>query len=378
MSHELRKVLISKVQELREGRKCICLFNFDRDCDPHYIPGLTCQFALDVKEPLFRVLKESRSNQKIDLFFYTRGGQLDAVWPIVSLLREFDKDFEVLVPFACNSAGTVVSLGAKKIHLTPISELSPIDPTGGNQFNPEDEIAKGVRVGISVEDVAAYREFVVRQFGYELETLNDDGADAQAKARAQELLAPYLARLTDRVHPLALGNIHRVQQQGRRLARELLRLHTSDHKEIDGVIDQLSSKFFSHRHMLNRQEARDLFGDRVVFADGPLSQALDDLLRAYEQDFQLRRKFVANEQFTQPINEKEVRFIGGAVESYNWSYLFETKLRIRRVPVVPPNINIQLQPNQGLTPVAGLPTRIDFDRISEGWVRNTSPQGYTV
>ena len=89
---------------------------------------------------------------------------MNAVWPIVSLFREFDENFEVLVPFRCHSGDTLVALGTKKIVLTPLSELSPIDPTTGNQFNPSDPSNPSARLGISVEDVVAYRTFVLDQF----------------------------------------------------------------------------------------------------------------------------------------------------------------------------------------------------------------------
>ena len=56
------------------------------------------------------------------------------MWPIVSLIREFDKDFEVLVPYRCHSSGTLTALGAKRIVMDQLSELSPIDPSTGNQF----------------------------------------------------------------------------------------------------------------------------------------------------------------------------------------------------------------------------------------------------
>ena len=45
-------------------------------------------------------------------------------------------------------------MAAKRIVMTRLAELSPIDPTTGNQFNPVD--GKGNRLGISVEDVRAY------------------------------------------------------------------------------------------------------------------------------------------------------------------------------------------------------------------------------
>jgi hypothetical protein len=105
----------------------VCLFNFDRQCNPP-VPGISLQFQSDIKEALFRVLKESaHAEQGIDLCLYTRGGDVNAVWPIVSLLREFDQNFQVLMPFPCHSGGTLVALGAKKIHSVLQISLSTAD-----------------------------------------------------------------------------------------------------------------------------------------------------------------------------------------------------------------------------------------------------------
>lgn len=118
MAYDDRRALIQRVEELR-GRRLICLCNFDRQEEPLNL-GLSTQFAAELKEPLFRVLKETAEVGKgIDLLLYTRGGDTNAVWPVVCLLREFDGDFEVLVPFRCHSSGTLVALGAKKIWMTP-------------------------------------------------------------------------------------------------------------------------------------------------------------------------------------------------------------------------------------------------------------------
>src|SRR5262245_25815313 len=154
MAYNDRKSIFEAIQRLRDGRRAIALCNFDRESDPP-LPGLSIQFYADLKESLFRVLKETKAEKGLDVFLYTRGGDVNSVWPVVSLLREFDQDFEILIPFRCHSSGTMLALAGKRIWMGPISELSPIDPSTGNQFNPIDQSATNKRLGISVEDVNA-------------------------------------------------------------------------------------------------------------------------------------------------------------------------------------------------------------------------------
>jgi ClpP class serine protease len=125
-------------------------------------------------------LKETlNTGDKLDVLLYTRGGATNAVWPIVSLLREFDSNFEVLVPYRAHSSGTMLTLAAKKIVMTRLAELSPIDPTTANQFNPQ--LDKQL-LGIAVEDVTAYKEF--------WQSAVASGLPAE---KAAPLLQPYLA-----------------------------------------------------------------------------------------------------------------------------------------------------------------------------------------
>jgi len=188
MTWEQRKPLIAAVEAQRGGRKLVTLLNFDRPSIPE-IPGLSENFSSEVKAPLFRVLKETKhGGAGLDLLMYTRGGDTNAVWPIVSLLREFDPDFQVLVPYRCHSSGTLLCLGAKRIVLGPLSELSPIDPTTANAFNPNAADNKA-KLGISVEDVTAFKKFVLDQLDC---TPTTKGAKLQA-SRAQ--MAPFLQQL---------------------------------------------------------------------------------------------------------------------------------------------------------------------------------------
>jgi len=356
-----RKKCFAKVEKLRPGRTLVALFNFDRASDDANL-GVNIIFNADMKEALFRVLKETPKGKGIDLCLYTRGGDTNGVWPIVSLLREFDPEFEVLVPFRCHSAGTLLALGAKRVVLTELSELSPIDPTTGNQFNPQDPAGKWL--GISVEDVQAFRDFAQDQVG---------GGNGVKSAQGVEA---FMMKLVDRVHPLALGNVHRVHKQIQRLAKELLALHPVKGRDSADAVKALTSEFQSHLHMISRQQAKETLGEQIAFASRPLAAALDELLRAYEDDFNLRRPFIVKSHLGDATIQ-EATFVGGAVESRMWSYLFKTRGRLHQFSALPPNVQVQIPLGQGMPLVPGLPREHRFEMLSQTWEHNTEPQGVT-
>ena len=369
MNYEERKPLLQRVVELRAGRCLVCFLNFDRLSEPQ-LPGLSTHFNADVKEALFRVLKESKPQEGLDLLLYTRGGDTNAVWPLVSLIREFDQDFEVLVPFRCHSSGTLATLGAKRIVLTGLSELSPIDPSTGNQFNPRDPVNPKSGMAISVEDVRAYRSFILEQLDGSKE---EKGGESPLPPDALSLLQ----RLTSEVHPLALGNVHRVLQQIKQLAANLLNLHPVDGEDPQEIVRALTTQFFSHLHMINRYEAKEILGSRVEFASDDLADALDDLLRAYEGKFALRRKFYLS-NLLDGDSEVRFRFVGALLESATRSYLFETAGIVRQVAKPPANVQIQVPVGQSIPLVPGMPRDTQVEVNSQGWVHNKEQQGVTI
>jgi ClpP class serine protease len=60
------------------------------------------------------------------------------------------------VPYKAHSAGTMIALGADEIVMSDLSEISPIDPSTANVFNPSDPTNLQNKIPISVEDVIAY------------------------------------------------------------------------------------------------------------------------------------------------------------------------------------------------------------------------------
>lgn len=368
MNLDARKNLFKEIEKLRKNRKLITFFHFDRSSTPQ-IPGLSTSFQPDSKEALFRVLKETiKGSEGIDLCLYTRGGDTNSVWPIINLIREFDQDFEVLVPFRCHSAGTLLAFGAKKIIMTPLAELSPVDPSTGNQFNPIDPTQDKKRLAISVEDVQAFRSFIIEQFDLEADKKDE---------LWRKFYQPFLDKLSSEVHPLALGNVYRVHQKVTQLAERLLKFHKKNAAQIEKIITYFTTESYSHLHMICRHEARDVLGEETIeFAPKDLSEKLDNLLRGYEVHFQLRKDFFLNSFIGDGLRE-DVRFIGGAIESSIWSYLYETNAIIQQSSRIPPNVQLQIPQGQNVPLIPGLPRDINFEVISQGWERNKEPKGFT-
>ncbi|MEQ8927060.1 MAG: hypothetical protein RLO81_14670 [Fulvivirga sp.] len=272
MSKNERIGIIKEIQNNRES----CLISYVTTTRA----GGEVQMAMDSIRHIFQHIQDFKKEEKfnIDLFLYSNGGDGTVPWRLVTLIREYSKRFSVLIPFRAFSAATLTALGADEIIMHPMGMLGPTDPTVSNDFNPENPTTKQ-KLGISVEDVTAYINLIKEDAGI---THEDE-------------LVQAFTKLTDKVHPLALGNVKRSLSQSRMMARKLLALHMDKAKEqhqIDEIIDNLTSKLFFHGHPINRTEADKEVGIRTVKkANEEIEGLIWNLYLEYEKEMKLNDPF---------------------------------------------------------------------------------------
>lgn len=208
--------------------------------------GLETQIASDVIPIFTEHLDYIGDTEKISLFLYTRGGETLSAWGLVNLIRNFCKEFEVIIPFNCHSAGTLICLGANKIIMTKQATLGPIDPSVNGPLNP---MIPGVnnpnaRVPVSVEFVNAYFEMAKNELG-----IND-----------QNSLANILINLSNQIHPLTLGQVNKSKSQIQMLAKKLLANQGLGEVKENEIIKFLCSESGSHDYTIHRKEATESLG----------------------------------------------------------------------------------------------------------------------
>ena len=214
-----KKQLIQQIEKTRNSR-VITYLTSDRQ------GPFSARIAPDIIPYISNQLQTIGKTQNIDFFLYSTGGDTMVPWRLVSMIREYCDKFSVLVPYKAHSAATMIALGADEIVMSDLSELSPIDPSTANIFNPTDPTNPQNRIPISVEDVMAYFDLAKNKFNIK----ND------------EELSHVFLKLIDanpQIHPLALGNVNRIHNLIRMLAKRLLKSHKTSLKEeeIDSIVD---------------------------------------------------------------------------------------------------------------------------------------------
>jgi len=240
-----RKQLYEKLEKLRNS-KVLVYFTGDRS-------QLETKIGSDVIDFFTHHLDLIYGHNRVSLYLYTRGGDTLAAWSLVNLIRQFADYLEVIVPSKAHSAGTLMSLGANSIIMTKQATLGPIDPSVNTPLNPQVPGAPPhAKVPVSVEDLNAFVEYCRRTLG----------PDPDIK----ELLLS----LSEKVHPLVLGNAFRARGQIRMLAKKLLANQNHAEEKLEELLRFLCSESGSHDYTISRREARDELGLPIAKPDDDL------------------------------------------------------------------------------------------------------------
>jgi hypothetical protein len=245
-----------------------------------YVTGDRQPFVTKVAEdiiPIFaRHLEKIGKQDKISLFLYTRGGDMITPIRLIKLMRSYADEIEMIIPYRAHSAGTLISIGADKIVMGRLGELSPVDPSTGHPFNPENPINKKQKMEISVEDLNSY--FLL----------------AKEKAGVKdEQMVNVFEDLTAKIHPLSLGNAYRATRMAKQITEKLLLMHfdkNNDKEKIESIVKEITGDICIHGYPITRDEA-DSLGLSVIEPDSDLEKTMWELFEVYAEKMELKKKF---------------------------------------------------------------------------------------
>lgn len=279
-----------------------------------YITGDRQPFRTSIADDIIPLLQrhlEDASPKKISLFLYTRGGDMIAPLRIVKLLRSYCDYLEVLIPRYSHSAGTLIALGADKIVMGRLGELSPVDPTIMHPLNPEisidsKESTPKQKIPISVEDINSYFLFAKEKAG-----VGQDKLD-----RIYEFLVSN-NQPDKSISPLLIGSSYRSYRMSKMLAEKLLKLHMRGFFQsfrIKKIVEELTGRISIHNYPITRDEAKKL-GLNIEFANASFGKTIEELFVQYAQELKLNAPFNPMEILGDKTTNN-FAYAGAYIESY--------------------------------------------------------------
>lgn len=309
---------IIKLIEKERNSKVICYITGDRN-------GAGAQMGEDAVRIIYEhLLTFGKNVQKIDLFLYSRGGDVSVPWKIVSMMREFCDEFNVIIPYRANSAATLLSLGADNILMSKKAELGPVDPSLSSSSD-----LSTPPVNVSVEDIKSYLTFLRKRAG-----ITD-----------QVALSQNIAILTERMGPNILGQIERTDSHIRFVARQLLvnRSDKIEETKINSIIEILTEKIYHHGHGIARKEAKEM-GLPIENPPEQLEKLIWDLYLIYEKHLNLLNPLFAETILNKKESEKVI-IPQAIIESAEKLHIFESEILFERKRDMIPNLQMNIPLN---------------------------------
>jgi hypothetical protein len=179
---------------------------------------------------------------------------------MVNLLRRYANHLTVLAPLECQSAATMLALGADRILMGPVAHLSAVDTSLTHDLSPIDR--DNDRVSVSNDELLR----VIRLWTEQAKNSTDNPYEA---------LFPY-------VHPLVIGAVDRSSALSTRICEEILAYHVTDMQKAREISNTLNSGYPSHSYPITLREAKRI-GLNVEPMDDAVNAMLFELNEIYSE-----------------------------------------------------------------------------------------------
>jgi hypothetical protein len=226
--------------------------------------GSVCHNDVNV---FHEILENVGNCENIFLFIKSDGGNGKASLRMVNLLRNKCKKLQALVPLNCESAATMLALGADVIQMGPMAFLTPVDTSVRHDLSPVDK--DNDRVSIGTNEL----ERIIAGWKNEL-TDKDDNV---------------YKYLFNHIHPLAIAAVDRAGSLSNMLCNEIMSYHIKDEKKRLKISKTLNSDYPSHGYPIVLKEAQRI-GINAIKMDEGINKILIELNEIYSEVCKKNRK----------------------------------------------------------------------------------------
>jgi Serine dehydrogenase proteinase len=209
---------------------------------------------------LYGILRSIGVSNRLSVFIKSDGGSGQASLRMVHLLRQYVGVLTALVPLDCESAATMLALGADEIRMGPLAHLSAIDTSLTHDLSPIDR--DNDRVSVSQDELHR----VVRLWRQQSKT---------------ESTNPYEC-LFSHVHPLVIGAVDRSSALSTKLCVEILSYHMKNSRKARSISNILNSGYPSHGYPITLREAKRI-GLNAVPLEEEINRLLFELNEVYSE-----------------------------------------------------------------------------------------------
>lgn len=257
--------LVKELEKIRDSKVVSLFFNS--------VP-ITSDIVNDVYDSLNSELKEPV--EKLDVIIDSGGGDIDAAFHLVKILRKYvttNGHLTFIIPRYAKSAATLMACGGDSILMGITSEIGPLDP----QITRLEIGDKGIKGGetfspLSISSTIDFLKFMIKE-------------GIEKKQKENILLAEMLVK---NLLPLSLGQYLKTLDIGKDYAIELLttRMFKEDKNKAKKIADKLVKGYSHHGYCIDVDEAKEL-GFNIEDSNKEQWDLIWKIYRIYEMQYKI-------------------------------------------------------------------------------------------
>lgn len=200
-----------------------------------------------------------RRCKNLDIVLHSSGGDINAAYQIVELLRCHCEHMTTIIPIYAKSAASLFILGSDKLVMGELAELGPLDTQiverekGGRKYtsalNPFKTLEELQRFSLETLDVTV--KLLLTRAELSVEEAIKHGIDF-----ASRISSPLFSQLNSE----KVGEYSRALAVGKEYGERLLRRYTEwqDAEDRDAILEKLIRGYPSHDYIIDYKELKEI------------------------------------------------------------------------------------------------------------------------
>jgi hypothetical protein len=220
-------------------------------------------------DELDKALQGIDSTENLDVILHSFGGDIDAAYKMVNILRSKTKKLTIMIPSLAKSAATLITLGADEILMPLSAELGPLDSIIPHPKDPQ----KHISALDAFKTFEFIRNYLFESMDVAVRLFLQRGLPiSDAVKNALELVSALCHPLYTQIDPLFMGESERTLLIAEEYGKRLLERRTAPLNK-DELINQIVRNYPSHSFVIDLNEAQRLGLNARCFPDDQLEIA---------------------------------------------------------------------------------------------------------
>lgn len=241
----------------------------------HSLKALTRTQANQLAE----AIQNMKPVENIDVILNSLGGDIDAAYIIVNLLRSKTKKLTIIVPRFAKSAATLITLGADEILMPLSSELGPLD----SMLQHPKESEKRISALDAFKTFEFIRNYLFESMDLAVQLFLQRGLNvSDAVTHALNLVSSICHPLYSQMDPLFMGESERTLLVAEEYGKRLLEIRKAS-LDKDKLINQIVRNYPSHTFVIDINEAKRLGLDPKPLPED-LLKVVNEVIKSIKTD----------------------------------------------------------------------------------------------